>query len=86
MVILRSQNKITDFLMILAWASPFNMRNIWKSRPDTRETIIGVVLCALRWCRVKDVKLKHHTVDLVIFACYVFFRIREFHFSLVALL
>ena len=26
MVILRSQNKITDFLMILAWASPFQ----WK--------------------------------------------------------
>ena len=25
MVILRSQNKITDFLMILAWASPFDM-------------------------------------------------------------
>ena len=24
MVILKSQNKITDFLMILAWASPFN--------------------------------------------------------------
>ena len=24
MVILRSQNKIIDFLMILAWASPFN--------------------------------------------------------------
>ena len=24
MVILRSRNKITDFLMILAWASPFN--------------------------------------------------------------
>ena len=24
MVILGSQNKITDFLMILAWASPFN--------------------------------------------------------------
>ena len=24
MVILRSQNKITDFLIILAWASPFN--------------------------------------------------------------
>ena len=23
MVILRSKNKITDFLMILAWASPF---------------------------------------------------------------
>ena len=25
MVILRSQNKITDFLKILAWASPFNL-------------------------------------------------------------
>ena len=25
MVILMSQNKITDFLMILAWANPFNM-------------------------------------------------------------
>ena len=24
MVILRTLNKITDFLMILAWASPFN--------------------------------------------------------------
>ena len=25
MVILRTRNKITDFLMILAWASPFNL-------------------------------------------------------------
>ena len=25
MVILRSQNKITDFLMILAWDCPFNL-------------------------------------------------------------
>ena len=24
MVILRTRNKITDFLMILVWASPFN--------------------------------------------------------------
>ena len=24
MVILRTRNKITDFIMILAWASPFN--------------------------------------------------------------
>ena len=24
MVIIRTRNKITDFLMILAWASPFN--------------------------------------------------------------
>ena len=27
MVILRTRNKITDFLMILAWASPFNHYN-----------------------------------------------------------
>ena len=27
MVILRTRNKITDFLMILAWASPFNAYN-----------------------------------------------------------
>ena len=28
MVILRTRNKITDFLMILAWASPFNIHLI----------------------------------------------------------
>ena len=28
MVILRSQNKITDFLMILAWACPFNATSL----------------------------------------------------------
>ena len=27
MVILRTRNKITDFLMILAWASPFNLHH-----------------------------------------------------------
>ena len=28
MVILRTRNKITDFLMILAWASPFNLPSL----------------------------------------------------------
>ena len=28
MVILRSRNKITDFFMILAWASPFKYREM----------------------------------------------------------
>ena len=28
MVILRTRNKITDFLMILAWAGPFNVFDI----------------------------------------------------------
>ena len=31
MVILRTRNKITDFLMILAWASPFNIEHFLKS-------------------------------------------------------
>ena len=35
MAILRSQNKITDFLVILAQASPFNMGNIGKTVPDS---------------------------------------------------
>ena len=35
MVILRTRNKITDFLMILAWASPFN--NI-DSRTENNST------------------------------------------------
>ena len=48
MVILRSQNKITDFLMILAWASPFKSgptgRLLGKSyhfgyRPTPRPTV-----------------------------------------------
>ena len=34
MVILRTRNKITDFLMILAWASPFNIRLISDREPD----------------------------------------------------
>ena len=51
MVILRSQNKITDFLMLLAWASPFNKitskanftlgflrRNLKACPPKLRET------------------------------------------------
>ena len=28
MVILRTRNKITDFLMILAWASPFKITHL----------------------------------------------------------
>ena len=28
MVILRTRNKITDFLMILAWASPFKLQDL----------------------------------------------------------
>ena len=32
MVILRSQNKITDFFMILAWASPFNYEQLSNSK------------------------------------------------------
>ena len=33
MVILRTRNKITDFLMILAWASPFNKDSCRRTCP-----------------------------------------------------
>ena len=33
MVTLRTRNKITDFLMILAWASPFNNKVILIDSP-----------------------------------------------------
>ena len=35
MVILKTLNKITDFLMILAWASPFNRSPIVTARYAT---------------------------------------------------
>ena len=31
--ILKSQNKITDFFMILAWASPFDYQHVITSQP-----------------------------------------------------
>ena len=37
MVILRTRNKITDFLMILAWASPFNKGDVTDpNKPNFR--------------------------------------------------
>ena len=40
MVILRTRNKITDFLMILAWASPFNtLKNVKKQDMTTADII-----------------------------------------------
>ena len=40
MVILRSQNKITDFLMILAWASLFNITKV-----PFLLLLLGLLLC-----------------------------------------
>ena len=41
MVILRSQNKITDFLMILAWDYPFNVGEsfsyLFNLKPDVHK-------------------------------------------------
>ena len=36
MVILKTRNKITDFLMILAWASPFN-----EARKNTLKKVVS---------------------------------------------
>ena len=43
MVILRTRNKITDFLMILAWASPFNA-NSTRYRNNNPLTILQIYL------------------------------------------
>ena len=40
MVILRSQNKITDFLMILAWASPFKPIGVIADDTDIFQLLI----------------------------------------------
>ena len=40
MVILEIQNKITDFFMILAWASPFNVDTVPPLTPNTSHTHI----------------------------------------------
>ena len=39
MFILKSKNKITDFLMILAWASPFNITKVQLI------LLLGLLLC-----------------------------------------
>ena len=49
MVILGSQNEITDFLMILAWASPFNKMFI----SITSVMYIISVLCGTGWLCVR---------------------------------
>ena len=44
MVLLRSQNKITDFLMILAWASPFNVSVRLNFTSTSINPIVALVL------------------------------------------
>ena len=44
MVILRTRNKITDFLMISAWASPFNRSCIYYIFSVTGMDICGNVI------------------------------------------
>ena len=42
MVILRNRNKITDFLMILAWASPFNAKFYWRKQDVLNTCVMSV--------------------------------------------
>ena len=52
MVILRNQNKITDFLMILAWASPFNRLFLQLQANTNNWPHVFLVLDC--WCTVWD--------------------------------
>ena len=53
MVILRSQNKITDFFMILAWASPFKshfgkrLLRKWSGNEKNSIQLILIQLCGI---------------------------------------
>ena len=63
MVIYRSQNKITDFLMILAWASPFNGRS---QRPDNDLRVDVAYYRACRpthVCSTGTVVIRYSTID-----------------------
>ena len=54
MVILRTRNKITDFLMILAWASPFKiyLQRLFFSPPSPVLANIHLLLASDVFCRV----------------------------------
>ena len=50
MVIFKSQNKITDFWMILAWASPFNLHIACINPGNQRVCFqIGIIINVLAW-------------------------------------
>ena len=62
MVILRTQNKITDFLMILAWASPFNRQGNNEKikttcRTDSLEYVVRTSLKNVSCGYVKECSL-----------------------------
>ena len=65
MVILRARNKITDFLMILAWASPFNpantkhLYNIWTMLNQRRRRFAVVV------------QMLYNIIDIVFFKSFL---------------
>ena len=49
MVILRTRNKITDFLMLLAWVSPFNQPRSAISQPSRINTVSMLAYHLQRW-------------------------------------
>ena len=54
MVILGSQNKITDFFMILAWASPFNIQAqmLAAIKEHSEYTPGKKTIISLKFCKV----------------------------------
>ena len=77
MVIFRSQNKITDFLMILAWASPFNLMNkkgsilhiVYTSITTSQITLMRYVVLLLRLVviRIRSVSSPQNSIRIVLF-------------------
>ena len=60
MVILRTRNKITDFFMILAWASPFNVFQITSTACYINMKWIGFYATSRWWDEWVDTALQTH--------------------------
>ena len=54
MVILRTQNKITDFFMILAWASPFKLAYVAAgfAQQNCLHNVIIIIIHGQPWRHV----------------------------------
>ena len=60
MVILRTRNKITDFLMILAWASPFNTFDAMLSFLNCHllkhvKVCLATATHTFKWLKIADI-------------------------------
>ena len=68
MVILRTRNKITDFLMILAWASPFKGHLVYFGYSYLNEFMncVGPFFFMLSYGQYNKLRKKNNSISLTI--------------------